>query len=57
MPAINYYIPEDKYTKLIFKCVERNEELHTCNPEKQVKLKHLIDEALDEWFDKQEGNV
>jgi len=57
MPAINYYIPEDKYTKLIFKCVERNEELHICNPEKQVKLKHLIDEALDEWFDKQEGNV
>jgi len=43
VPAINYYVPDSKYAKLVFISQDRG-----------VKVKTLIDEALDEWLDIQE---
>ena len=40
MPAINYYIPEQKYARLIYISMQKN-----------LKVKKLIDEALDKWLE------
>ena len=39
MPAINYYIPDETYARLVYLSVERG-----------IKVKKLIDEALDLWL-------
>ena len=41
MPAINYYIPETKYVKLVYEAHARG-----------IKIKTLIDEALELLFQK-----
>ena len=42
MPAINYYVPDNKYASLVFMAQDRG-----------VKIKALIDEALDAYLDVQ----
>jgi len=39
MPAINYYVPDSKYAELVYEATRRG-----------VKVKALIDEALDAWL-------
>jgi len=39
MPAINYYVPDSKYAELVYEAHKRS-----------VKVKALIDEALDIWL-------
>jgi len=39
MPAINYYVPDSKYAELVYEATRRG-----------VKVKTLIDEALDAWL-------
>jgi len=41
LPAINYYVPDSKYAELVYEATRRG-----------VKVKALIDEALDEWLKK-----
>jgi len=39
LPAINYYVPDSKYAELVYEATRRG-----------VKVKALIDEALDAWL-------